>query len=494
MDNRYIVAIEIGSSKIKGLAATVGTLGDINVIAIEECKVYNSVRYGNIRNVQEVSAHVNDILRKLENNPLITPRKISEVFVAMGGRTLSVTRAQAKASFPNAIEISAETISRLEREASFDLVTDKTTLQMLPHTFYVDNSEIRNVVGTVGTQLRAEFSAVVISPVSRRNLEMVKFGDRNPTRHYVVRPIVLSDLLLTSSEKQLGCALVDFGAETTTITVFKNDVLQTIVTLPIGSRNITRDLMAGLSMTEDNAETAKSATPADAVTSTDVEINNYINARAGEIIANILHQLEAAGYRTQSLPAGIILTGGGSKLRGFDRMLEAQSKMAVRLASLDGAMQFKGSGFDRTDNADLLAVARYAADKTDANCLTPLPESEHAETDYPHEYGYAAAGERHGGYGPRHVDDDDDSLLEDDSDDVEKDDIPTVRAGSHKKRPGVSPKRLANDYDEDYSTEGDEDEEGTDDKPGIISIVKDKLAKFWTKADTDEDDLDAPVN
>lgn len=494
MDNRYIVAIEIGSSKIKGLAATVGTLGDINVIAIEECKVNNSVRYGNIRNVQEVSAHVNDILRKLENNPLITPRKISEVFVAMGGRTLSVARAQAKASFPNAIEISAETISRLEREASFDLVTDKTTLQMLPHTFYVDNSETRNVVGTVGTQLRAEFSAVVISPISRRNLEMVKFGDRNPTRHYVVRPIVLSDLLLTSSEKQLGCALVDFGAETTTITVFKNDVLQTIVTLPIGSRNITRDLMVGLSMTEDNAETAKSATPADAVTSTDVEINNYINARAGEIIANILHQLEAAGYRAQSLPAGIILTGGGSKLRGFDRMLEAQSKMAVRLASLDGAMQFKGSGFDRTDNADLLAVARYAADKTDANCLTPLPETE--ETGNQDEYGYTAPGERHSGYGPRHVDYDDDSLLEDDSDDVEKDELPTVRAGRTKgKNPGQKPKpQPVDDYDNDYSDDYDEDDDDEPEGIGLVGRIKSSILKFMTKPEPGEDDLDAPVN
>lgn len=491
MDNRYIVAIEIGSSKIKGLAASVGALGDINVIAIEECKVNNCVRYGSIRNVQEVSAHVNDILRKLENNPRIAPRKISEVFVAIGGRSLSVVRAQAKASFPNAIEISSETISRMEREASFDLVSDKTTLQMLPHTFYVDNSETRNVVGTVGTQLRAEFSAIVISPVSRRNLEMVKFGERNPARHYVVRPIVLADLLLSSSEKQLGCALVDFGAETTTITVYKNDVLQTIITLPIGSRNITRDLMAGMSMTEENAELAKWNTPVEALTSTDIEINNYINARAGEIIANILHQLEAAGYRAQSLPAGIILTGEGSKLRDFDRQLEAQSKMTVRIANLEGSMQFKGTGFDRTDNADLLAVARYAAEKTDANCLTPLPEpeQEQEETYGRDNYGYAPAGERHTGYGPRHVDYDDDSLLEDDSDDVEKDDIPTVKARNRK--PTRKPK--PDDYDNDYGYEED-DEEGGDDESGIISRFKEKLAKFWTKPEPADDDLDDPVS
>lgn len=488
MDNRYIVAIEIGSSKIKGLAASVGSLGDINVIAIEECRVNNCVRYGNVRNVQEVSAHVNDILRKLENNPRIAPRKISDVFVAMGGRSLSVVRTQAQASFPNAIEITAETVNRLEREASFNLVTDKTTIEMLPHAFYVDNSETRNVVGTVGSHLRAEFSAIVISPVGSRNLDMIKFGERNPRRHYAVRPIVLADLLLSSSEKQLGCALVDFGAETTTITVYKGDVLQTIITLPIGSRNITRDLMTGMSMTEDNAESAKAHTPADATNSTEIEINNYINARAGEITANILHQLEAAGFRAANLPSGIILTGGGAKLRGFDRMLESQAKMPVRLANIDGSLQFKGNGFDRTDNADILAIARYAAEHSDADCLAPLPETEFSD-EADNEYDAAAGSHHSHGYGRRRISDDDDSLLEDDSDDVENTDNPAVIGHTRRK---VRKDRRPLPVDTDFDEEDEEENEGGG--RSFIGGIKERLAKFWTKPEGDEDDMDDPVN
>lgn len=490
MDNRYIVAIEIGSSKIKGLAASVGSLGDINVIAIEECKVNNCVRYGNVRNVQEVSSHVNDILRKLENNPRISPRKISDVFVAMGGRTLSVVPTQAQANFPNAIEISAETISRLEREASFNLVTDKTTIEMLPHTFYVDNSETANVVGTVGSHLRAEFSAVVISPVSSRNLDMIKFGERNPRRHYAVRPLVLADLLLTPTERQLGCALVDFGAETTTLTVYKNDVLQTIITLPIGSRNITRDLMAGLSMTEDNAETAKAHTPADSTGSTDIEINNYINARAGEIIANIHHQLETAGYRAANLPSGIILTGGGAKLRGFDRMLEAQTKIPVRLANIDGSIRFKGNGFDRTDNADILALALYAVEHTDTDCLEPLPASEKSEEP---DFGHEDTRETHShGYGRRRVNVDDESLLQDDSDDIDNTDRPPVRG--HTRRNGARPEQTT--ADNNIKGEDFEYEEEDDGNNGY-SFVKDlkyRLARFWTKPEGDDSDMDDPVS
>ncbi|MDE5554877.1 MAG: hypothetical protein K2J10_06815 [Muribaculaceae bacterium] len=486
MDTRYIVVLEIGSSNIKGLAASVGELGEINIIAIEETRVTNCVRYGKIQNVQEVSAHVNDIIRKLENNPLIAPRKITDVYVALGGRSLSTVTAQAQAKFPNAVEITPETIDRLKRDASFGLVTDKLNLDMVPHVFFVDKSEVKNVVGTIGNHIRAEFSAIVISPSIRNNLDRIKFDGRTIERHYVVRPTAVADLVLTASEKQLGCALVDFGAETTTITIYKGDVLQTIVTLPIGSRNITRDLMIGLSMTEDSAEMAKartgSATPVDAATSSDIEINNYIVARAGEIVANILHQIEAAGFKPQSLPAGIILTGGGSRLRNFNRLMEAQSKMPVRMAAIDSSLQFKGSGFDRNTNIDLLAIAKYAAEKSTIDCLTPAPEPVvEPEPEPVASEPYPDPAARYGG---RRVVDDD-NLLEDDDDD-----FPARKSTS---QPRQRPQRN-NDYEEpDYESEY-EDDYGHNGKSSIIDNFKKRITRFFSDSSgLDDDDMDEPT-
>lgn len=493
MDTKHIVALEIGSSKIKGLAASVGELGDIQVIAIEEIRVNDCVRYGKIQNVQEVSAHVNDIIRKLENNPQIAPRKITDIFVSLGGRSLATVMAQAQAKFPNAVEITAETIDRLKRDASFGLVTDKTNLGMLPHAFFVDNSEVKNIVGTVGTHIRAEFSTIVISPVICRNLELIKFDDHSLRLINIVRPIALADLVLTSSERQLGCALVDCGAETTTITIYKDDALQSIITLPIGSRNITRDLMSGLSMTEESAEMAKarsgSAMSSDTTNSTDIEVNNYISARAGEIVANILHQIEVAGFKSQSLPAGIILTGGGARLRNFDRLIENQSKMPVRMAAIDSSLKFKGSNLDRNANIDILAIAKYAADNFEVNCLTAIPDpvvEKHvsetlSETDY-NNY-------EHQNTRRPYVDED--SLLEDDKDDVDTVGTPAVHIRK-------SEKNIKNDRprDEDYDNNYDY---GDDEHPGksggtLIGGLKRRLAKFWNDPhDDDEDDLDAPA-
>ena len=482
MDQRHIVALEIGSSKIKGLAAAVGEAGDIQVIAVEETRVNNCVRYGKIQNVQEVSAHINDIIRKLENNPEIAPRKITDIFVAIGGRSLATVIAQSTAKYPNAVEITAETIDRLKREASFGLVTDKANLDMLPHAFYVDNTEVKNIVGTVGSHIRAEFSTIVISTAFRRNLDLIKFDGRTINLHFVVRPTALADLVLTASERQLGCALVDFGAETTTITIYKSDVLQSIITLPIGSRNITRDLMTGLSMTEESAENAKarigSAVQTDSTVSSDIEINNYISARAGEIVANILHQIETAGFKPQSLPAGIILTGGGARLRNFDRLIETQAKMTVRIAAIDSSLQFKGSNYDRNANIDLLAITKYAVTHSAVDCLTPAPEPEPIPEPVQAQPIYNEPARRP-------VNDDD--LLSDD-DDIDDDYYNNKRVKGGKVR---------QEYDEDYIDDQDDDPNRGS---SIFSKLKDRierinLGKFWNDAheDAEDDDLDAPV-
>ncbi|MDE5567178.1 MAG: rod shape-determining protein [Muribaculaceae bacterium] len=479
MDTRYIIAIEIGSSKVKGIAASVGELGDINVVAIEEARLDDCTRYGKIQNVQEVSAHVNDIIRKIENNPRIAPRKVSDIFISVGGRSLSTARAQAQRSFPVPTDITSETIKRLESDASFGLVTDKTNLAMLPYAFYIDNSEVKKVVGTVGKSVRAVFTAIVISPSIVDNLKRLKIDGRNI--HFIIRPTALADLVLTSSEKQVGCALVDFGSETTTVTIYKDQVLQQIITLPIGSRNITRDLMIGLSMTEESADAAKMRSgvslPGDEKLATDIEINNYISARAGEIIANIMHQIELAGFKPQTLKGGIILTGGGSRLVNFDRLVESQTKMPVRVAAIDSSLQFKGNNLDRNGNIDILAIAKNATEKFDIDCLTPRPVEvieQQIEQEKP-----AVSPLQDQGY-IRRPPIDDESLLEDDEDDDAPARTNTIRVKNKKSR----------DFDdEDFDDEGNT---GENTKSTIKNLI-DRMARFWNDSHED-DDIDETVN
>ena len=76
MEPKTIVAIEIASSKIKGAAGIIGPDGNLNVLAVEEIAGLNNVRYGRVQNIREVSAAVNEIIRRLETSPNVRPRRV----------------------------------------------------------------------------------------------------------------------------------------------------------------------------------------------------------------------------------------------------------------------------------------------------------------------------------------------------------------------------------------------------------------------------------
>ncbi len=365
MEPRSIVAIEISSSKIKGGVATVDASGALTVLAVEEIKALNNVRYGRIQNVQEVSAGVNEIIRKLENNPAVSPNRVTGVVVPVGGRSLGSIPATGTSVFPGDIEILQENVTRLKQEALKDIVTSKHIEAVLPRTFYVNNLVVPRPVGTYGQRFRGDFTVITIGQESRRNLERLRFENIASTHIYPrLRSTAIADLVLSDSQRQLGCALVDFGAETVTVSVYKDGALCFLSTLPMGSRTVTRDIMAGNSMTEESAEDFKirygnAAMPeagAAAAGDNATEVNTYVQPRAGEIAANIVHQIMQSGYKASELSAGIVLTGGGAKLRNFDNVLGALSKMNVQPAEIPAAVEFKTPADRNADNIDIVAL------------------------------------------------------------------------------------------------------------------------------------------
>ncbi len=365
MEPRSIVAIEISSSKIKGGVATVDATGALTVLAVEEIKALNNVRYGRIQNVQEVSAGVNEIIRKLENNPAVAPNRVIGAVVPVGGRSLLSIPATGTTVFPGDIEILQENVTRLKQEALKDLVTTKHIEAVLPRTFYVNNLVVPRPVGTYGQRFRGDFTVITIGQESRRNLERLRFENIPQTHIYPrLRATAIADLVLSDSQRQLGCALVDFGAETVTVSVYKDGALCFLSTLPMGSRTVTRDIMAGNSMTEESAEDFKirygnAAMPeAGAASGGDnaSEVNAYVQPRAGEIAANIVHQIMQSGFKATELAAGIVLTGGGAKLRNFDNVLGALSKMNVQAAEIPSVVEFKTAADRTADNIDIVAL------------------------------------------------------------------------------------------------------------------------------------------
>lgn len=343
--DQYIVAIEIGSSKIVGAVATKSATNAVSVVAVEEEKVVDCVRYGNIQNVEETYTRVSRILRKLENRQHVSPRKIKSIYVGVGGRSVRAIRQEAEMTLSDNTTITDEHIRHLMKDIRREQFEGFEILGVVPYQFKVNGIEVKKAVGTIGSHLSGEFNIIVGRPLLKTNLKRV-LEERIPLQvhEYCITPLEVAKEVLTTKERQLGCMLVDFGAETTTVSIYKNDVLQYLATIPIGSRVITRDLTT-LNILEDRAEDMKKSVGNAIIEDTTSEATmdgipvnnllNFITARAGEIKENIISQLEYAGLTINDIPGGIILVGGGAKLKNFDTLIANSTKLPVRKGTTD---------------------------------------------------------------------------------------------------------------------------------------------------------------
>lgn len=380
MEEKYIVALEIGSSKIKGAIGIVDPQGTLSVKAVEEEKLYDGVRYGCIRNVVETAGAIRNVIGRLEMRE--PGRNVTGVYVSVGGRSLMAQGIEIERRLPQEMEITNDLIADMTGDALNYQLHERTIVDVTPKEFRVDNSPTNRAVGMFGSHVSARLNLISCRTQLVRNLNHVLDERLHlPVHDMFVRQIAEADFVLYPEEKRQGCMLVDCGAETTTVSIYKNGVLLYMSTIPMGSRNITRDITA-MNYLEERAEELK-IDGGNALSSTEPtpmpsnglidygQINNYVAARAGEIIANINEQIKYAGLTPDRLPAGIILTGRGSKLNGFDRRLENLTTLKVRYGGPVNRVRILDGRINASDHVDVISILAAAAkDREVKECLS----------------------------------------------------------------------------------------------------------------------------
>lgn len=385
MDDKNIIAIEIGSSKVKGAIGSFNPLsGVVTVHAVEEEQLLDWVRYGAVSNVEELSKLVNRIIRKIENR--VSPRKVSSVYVSIGGRSLCSVPRDVERRMSEDMEITDDILSAMFREMSVSPYPDRDLLAVVPREYMVNKVSVEQPRGTVGHEVKMSANLITCRQATKRNLDIL-FADKLKLRvgGYEIRQLALGELVLNYEEKRLGCMLVDFGAETTTVSIYRHGKLQYLATLPMGSRNITRDITR-LNFLEEQAEMQKrmggnasgSTAVQGGIGNTDYSaVNNYVSHRAGEIIANIKSQIKYAGLTASDLAAGIVIVGRGALLGGFNERLASTTTLKVRVGSVaaNTRLHIADARISPSDAADVLSVLYMAAMRGAEECLvTPVVE------------------------------------------------------------------------------------------------------------------------
>lgn len=393
-----LISLEIGSSAVKAAAVEIPdkspdcTSSPLTLLAIDEEPMNNCVRNGRIQNVEDVKAHTARLLERLQQNPRMAGATITGVYTGIGGRSLGTIRAEAELALGGEKLITNEIIERLKTEALAGVPENREVFEIIPLRYTVDGVEASRPVGAYGSRISGRFTVVVCDPLNGRNLERVLVERLNLNIcSYIVRPLAIAEAAMTSDDTNSGCMLVDLGAETTTVCIYKMGKLQYIATIPMGSRNITRDVAQGLSMSEEKAESIKlrvaNAVPqGNVATEEQTEIDNYVQARANEIVANIVAQIGFAGMNADSLRAGIIVTGRGAKLRNLTQLIKDQSQLPVRTATLTADVHYDDPSLNPADFIDIIAVsleARRLACRDGADATPCVIEQERNEQPEP---------------------------------------------------------------------------------------------------------------
>ena len=345
----FIAAIELGSSKITGVAGRKNSDGSMQVLAYAQEDSSTFIRKGVIFNLDKTAQSLTSIINRLEGE---LKNSIAKVYVGIGGQSLRTVRNVVSRDLEEEAIISEELVSAIGDENIAIPVVDMDILDVAPQEYKVGNNLQANPVGLVGSHIEGRFLNIVARASVRKNLEHCFQQAKIDIADQLIAPLVTANAVLTESERRSGCALIDFGADTTTISVYKNNILRFLTVLPLGGNSITRDITT-LQMEEEEAERLKKAY-GDALYEEDPEqeeeatckleddnriikvadLNNIIEARAEEIVANVWNQIQLSGYEDKLL-AGLILTGGGANLKNLDETLRKRSKIEkIRMAKL----------------------------------------------------------------------------------------------------------------------------------------------------------------
>lgn len=317
----YITAIEIGSSKIAGTVG-VNTYEGINIIAYASEPVDGFISKGVVRNVDATSACLTNIINRLEAQ-LDNKVTIEKAYTTIGGMSVHSIKSTVKKEFDEYKKITTDIIEEMaaDNEKGFIVPDGYQRVQMLMQEYKIDSGMNTAPTGFHTRNIEGNYLNIVINEQFMKQLsESFEMAKIEIADSFTAAKLD-ADILLNKEDKH-SCALVNMGAETTTISIYTNELLRKLVVLPLGGENITKDISSE-HVSRDDAESIKmfkgyNYTGADnQPIATDV-LNKIVAARVQEILLNIKHQIESSGENVGQ----ILFTGGGAKLKNLKSLLD----------------------------------------------------------------------------------------------------------------------------------------------------------------------------
>ncbi len=294
------------------------------------------LRHGYIVNLQDVIDSIRQAVNEAEKRVDV---KVRKAFVSIGGIGLGSIVSTSSIIISRAdSEITSLDVKRVseqcEKDIPLSLSLNKKIIHSIPLQYKIDGKiTLGKPEGMKGSKF--EVKTLYVTCLEHHLDDIIQAVEEAgiSVQDVMASPIAASLVTLTKSQKIAGCVLANIGAETVSIAVFENNSPVSIEIFPIGSTDITNDIALGLKVPLEEAEQIKIG----AITGSSYprkKLEEIISARLSDIFELIEAHLKKIG-RNGLLPAGIVITGGGSGLTSIEDM----AKVALRLPSRIGAVQ-----------------------------------------------------------------------------------------------------------------------------------------------------------
>lgn len=326
---KNIVVLELGSSAIRAMIGQKKPDGSLQILGFEKESAPDSIHKGVVYNIDKTIQAIAAVIKRIEERQKVF---VNKVYVGVTGQSLRTIGNTVKRQLDVKVAINDEIIDSLRDENRLQPYPNAEILDFVTQEYRVGNHLTMDPVGIMADHIEGCFKNIVARKVLCDNVRRCLEGAKLEPLDIFISPLLLAGYLLSDPEKRSGCALVDFGAETTTVIIYEKNILRHLAVIPLGGDNITTDIASTLHIEHEEAENLKRThgsaytEEADMPEAQTINISNdrrveekrilnIVEARQQEILYNVWEQIKNYSDR---LLSGVIFTGGAANMRQLE--------------------------------------------------------------------------------------------------------------------------------------------------------------------------------
>lgn len=347
-EDKYIVALDIGTSKVCALVAEISERGQLEIIG-KGTSPMKGTRRGNIINLDQA---IDAVKKAVDEAEVMAGLQIDSVYAGVSGDHIRSVNSRGVVSVMSKHkEIAREDIDRvIEASKSINIPAELELLHVIPRQFVVDGQDgIHDPIGMTATRLEANVHIVTGARTHDQNILTCVNKAGIAVQELVLEQLAAAEAVLTQDEREMGVLLMDIGGGTTDYAVFlEGNVVHTNV-LPVGAGHFTSDISVVLRTPMEDAERIKKrygCALASLITNDDPievptvggrapkilsrqELTGILEPRAAEIAKLVYRDLEKVGL-DKEIRSGVVLVGGGAEMEGMVEMVEQVFDQSAR--------------------------------------------------------------------------------------------------------------------------------------------------------------------